>query len=57
MNFKLQNPKTTVGGYLLIIAGLMSAIAKLMMGQMPEISDGAMLIAGLAAIMAKDGGH
>ena len=53
----MNNPKTTIGGYLLILAAVMSAIAKLIAGQLPEISDGSMLITGIGLIMAKDGGH
>lgn len=53
----MQNPKTTVGGYLLILAAIISASGKLISGQLPDMSDGTMLISGLGLIFAKDGGH
>lgn len=53
----MKNPKTTVGGYLLILAAITSAIGKLIMGQLPDMTEGTMLISGIGFIMAKDGGH
>lgn len=53
----MANPKTTIGGYLLVLAAVMSSIAKLIAGQLPDTNDGAMLISGIGLIMAKDGGH
>lgn len=58
MNWRnCQNPKTTVGGYLMILGAIMSIGGKIMSGQFPELSDFAMLVGGISLIMAKDGGH
>ncbi len=53
----MNNPKTTVGGYLLILAAVISAIAKFMTGSLPDTTEGTMLITGIGLICAKDGGH
>lgn len=57
MKWILNNPKTTIGGYLLIIAAVISACGKLVAGQLPDMSDGTMLVTGIGLIAAKDGGH
>jgi hypothetical protein len=54
---KIENPKTTIGGYLLIIAAVISACGKLIAGQLPDMADATMVISGIGLIMAKDGGH
>lgn len=53
----LLNKKTTLSGYGLILAAIISSLSKLFIGQLPEISDATLLITGLGLIMAKDGGH
>lgn len=53
----MQNPKTTVGGYLMILGSIMSCGGKLLAGHVPDLSDLSMLIAGISLIAAKDGGH
>lgn len=57
MKWILNNPKTTIGGYLLIIAAVISACGKLVAGQLPDMSDGTMLVTGIGLVFAKDGGH
>jgi len=52
-----ENKKTTAGGYFLVLAAIISALGKLMAGQLPDMSDGTLLITGIGLIAAKDGGH
>jgi len=53
----MKNPKTTVGGYLMVLGVIMSIGGKLLAGQLPELNDVAMLIAGITLIAARDGSH
>ena len=53
----MSNPKTTVGGYLLILAAIISAFGKVMVGHMPEMTDFTLFVMGLGLVVAKDGGH
>jgi hypothetical protein len=55
----LQNPKTTILGYLLILASVISYGATFFQNHTwpPDLPTIMAFIAGLAAVFAKDGGH
>jgi hypothetical protein len=53
----MQNPKTTIGGYLMILGAVMSIGGKLLAGELPNLQDFVMFVGGISFIMSKDGGH
>jgi len=54
----MRNPKTTIAGGLLMLGGLSSAAANLLLGHTVDWSVvGATLMAGVGLIAARDGGR
>lgn len=53
----MANPKTTTSGYMLIVAAVISAAAKIMTGHLPDMADFTLLVTGIGLVTAKDGQH
>ncbi len=55
----MQNPKTTLAGYALIVATLLTLLAHLMTGGLSasDVSSVVVALGGLGLISATDGGH
>jgi len=53
---KMNNVWTTVPGILLVVGAALSAVAKLMTGETPDMQELATAIAGAGFLKASDGG-
>lgn len=55
----MTNPKTTVAGYLLIVASVATAASHFLTGGLTsaDLSSVLAALAGIGLVMSKDGGH
>lgn len=53
----MNNPKTTLYGYLLIAVGVAGAVAAVWRGQNPDIMNLYNVLMGMGLVSAKDGGR